>query len=87
MREIYEILSTLEPDAAARLAARHPSGEELEPLEQAVRDMEGALARDDLDGCIGCGCLSLPSCALYNPEDRAAKAGPGPRYLMGDKPS
>lgn len=42
--------------------------------------------RDRLDGCIGCGCLSLPSCALYNPVDRAAKRGPGPRYLMGDSP-
>ncbi len=42
--------------------------------------------RDDLDSCIGCGCLSLPSCALYNPVDRASQAGPGPRYLMGDKP-
>jgi MerR family transcriptional regulator, redox-sensitive transcriptional activator SoxR len=40
--------------------------------------------RDRLDGCIGCGCLSLASCALYNPGDRAAKAGPGPRYLVGD---
>ncbi|NIZ12471.1 redox-sensitive transcriptional activator SoxR [Phaeobacter sp. HF9A] len=42
--------------------------------------------RDDLDGCIGCGCLSLPSCALYNPADKAAKKGAGPRYLMGDSP-
>ena len=42
--------------------------------------------RDNLDGCIGCGCLSLPSCALYNPVDCAAEAAPGPRYLMGDKP-
>ena len=42
--------------------------------------------RDQLDGCIGCGCLSLPSCALYNPVDRAAQIGPGPRYLMGDRP-
>lgn len=41
--------------------------------------------RDNLDGCIGCGCLSLPKCALYNPADRAAARGPGPRYLMGDK--
>lgn len=40
--------------------------------------------RDDLDGCIGCGCLSLPKCALYNPDDQAAQKGPGPRYLMGD---
>jgi MerR family redox-sensitive transcriptional activator SoxR len=42
--------------------------------------------RDNLDGCIGCGCLSLPNCALYNPVDRAARRGPGPRYLMGDRP-
>ena len=41
--------------------------------------------RDRLDGCIGCGCLSLETCALYNPEDRAARAGPGPRYLLGDR--
>lgn len=42
--------------------------------------------RDNLDGCIGCGCLSLEACALYNPRDGAAKMGQGPRYLMGDTP-
>ncbi|SHF29151.1 MerR family transcriptional regulator, redox-sensitive transcriptional activator SoxR [Ruegeria intermedia] len=42
--------------------------------------------RDNLDGCIGCGCLSLPKCALYNPDDRAKAHGSGPRYLMGDAP-
>lgn len=40
--------------------------------------------RDKLDGCIGCGCLSLKSCQLYNPGDRARRNGPGPRYLMGE---
>ena len=40
-----------------------------------------------LDGCIGCGCLSLDRCALYNPGDRAARAGPGPRFLLGDRAS
>ncbi|MEW7008795.1 MULTISPECIES: redox-sensitive transcriptional activator SoxR [unclassified Lentilitoribacter] len=40
--------------------------------------------RDKLDGCIGCGCLSLDKCKLYNAEDRAAKKGAGARYLMGD---
>lgn len=43
--------------------------------------------RDKLDGCIGCGCLSLDVCALYNPADKAAGQGAGPRYLMGDKAS
>lgn len=42
--------------------------------------------RNRLDGCIGCGCLSLKSCALYNPVDRAAQRGAGPRYLLGDRP-
>lgn len=34
--------------------------------------------RDKLDGCIGCGCLSLDKCALYNPDDQVATKGPGP---------
>ncbi len=42
--------------------------------------------RERLDSCIGCGCLSLDSCALYNPADKAADRGQGPRYLMGDTP-
>ncbi|MGA2208422.1 MAG: redox-sensitive transcriptional activator SoxR [Acidimicrobiales bacterium] len=40
--------------------------------------------RADLDSCIGCGCLSLRKCALYNPADQAARYGSGPRYLYGD---
>ncbi len=43
--------------------------------------------RDLLDGCIGCGCLSLKKCALYNPQDRAARKGAGPRYVLGDRPN
>ncbi|GAB4355151.1 MAG: redox-sensitive transcriptional activator SoxR [Oricola sp.] len=39
-----------------------------------------------LDKCVGCGCLSLTDCTLYNPQDRVAAKGAGPRYLMGDKP-
>jgi len=42
--------------------------------------------RDLLDGCIGCGCLSLDKCALYNRDDRAARGGAGPRFLLGDRP-
>ena len=45
-----------------------------------------AKLRDKLDGCIGCGCLSLKNCALYNPKDQAAAKGQGPRYLIGDRP-
>lgn len=43
--------------------------------------------RERLDGCIGCGCLSLDTCALYNPDDIAAGRGAGPRYLLGDEPA
>lgn len=37
--------------------------------------------QESLDGCIGCGCLSLRRCALFNPDDGAAGEGPGSRWL------
>ena len=37
--------------------------------------------RNELTNCIGCGCLSLDSCPLYNPGDKLSKEGPGPRLL------
>jgi len=40
--------------------------------------------KEGLTGCIGCGCLSLQTCRLVNPDDRAARGGPGPRYWIGD---
>ena len=42
--------------------------------------------RDQLSSCIGCGCLSLERCKLFNLDDRAAALGEGPRYLLGDTP-
>lgn len=39
--------------------------------------------RDDLTGCIGCGCLSLETCALSNPSDLLGREGAGPRRLLG----
>jgi MerR family transcriptional regulator, redox-sensitive transcriptional activator SoxR len=39
--------------------------------------------RDNLDGCIGCGCLSLSKCKLYNANDHKSAQGPGPRSLIG----
>ncbi len=44
------------------------------------------LLKGKLTGCMGCGCLSLKKCALYNTGDAAQKWGSGPRYLMGNKP-
>jgi MerR family redox-sensitive transcriptional activator SoxR len=42
--------------------------------------------RNELNGCIGCGCLSLRRCRLYNPGDAASGLGSGPRYLLGADP-
>lgn len=41
--------------------------------------------RDELASCVGCGCLSLRSCTLYNPDDAAASLGTGPRYLLSSE--
>ena len=86
LAEIESELATLPPDQS-------PTRQDWESISLRVR---GALqariemlekTRDLLDGCIGCGCLSLDRCALYNPGDRAARAGPGPRFLLGDRAS
>jgi MerR family redox-sensitive transcriptional activator SoxR len=53
-------------------------------IDERIAALEGL--RDDLSDCIGCGCLSLQRCRLYNPDDVAATRGTGPRYLLGDDP-
>lgn len=50
-----------------------------ESLDQRIADL--VALRDQLQGCIGCGCLSLKACRLYNPADVLAGQGPGPRRL------
>lgn len=52
-------------------------------LDEQIRRLESL--RAELSDCIGCGCLSLKSCNLYNPRDAAGLAGSGPRYLLGDE--
>ena len=67
---------------------RAPSLEDWEGISRQMRASLDARidalirTRDLLDGCIGCGCLSLSKCALYNPGDRAGEAGPGPRFVL-----
>ena len=56
---------------------------ELRRVDERIRLLEGL--RDNLTGCIGCGCLSLRTCALANPKDIAAQNGSGPRWLLGDE--
>jgi MerR family redox-sensitive transcriptional activator SoxR len=62
----------------SRLARRWTSR-----IEQRIAELERL--RLGLTECIGCGCLSLDRCRLANPDDRAARFGPGPRYWVGDR--
>ena len=70
---------------------RTPTKEDWERLSRSwrslvdVRIADLQKLRDDLTGCIGCGCLSLRSCALFNTTDALAARGPGPRILLGDE--
>jgi MerR family transcriptional regulator, redox-sensitive transcriptional activator SoxR len=50
-------------------------------LDERIRLLESL--RDDLNACIGCGCLSLEICRMFNPADEASATGAGPRYLPG----
>jgi MerR family transcriptional regulator, redox-sensitive transcriptional activator SoxR len=54
-------------------------------IDQRIAELERL--RVGLTACIGCGCLSLDRCKLANPEDRAGRLGPGPRYWIGDRPA
>ncbi|CAN5674470.1 MAG: redox-sensitive transcriptional activator SoxR [Thermoleophilaceae bacterium] len=53
-------------------------------IDERIAELERLKA--GLTECIGCGCLSLDRCRLSNPNDRAARLGPGPRYWVGDRP-
>lgn len=72
--------------------SRDPTPADWERLSQRWhRELNSRIAvleklRDQLSSCIGCGCLSLERCQLFNPGDNANKRGDGPRYLFGDKP-
>jgi MerR family redox-sensitive transcriptional activator SoxR len=75
----------------ARLPAdRVPSRQDWAALSSAwtaridTRIAELERLKSGLTECIGCGCLSLDRCALANPDDRAARRGAGPRYLLAE---
>ena len=82
-------------DIAKELArlphGRTPSAKDWAVISSAIRGRIDAQivmlerTRDTLDECIGCGCLSLERCQLYNVRDKAGSRGAGPRYLMGDR--
>jgi MerR family redox-sensitive transcriptional activator SoxR len=85
LEQIGKALATLPPGEGPSSADWQRLSAGWRPLlDEKIRLLEGL--RDDLDGCIGCGCLSLQHCRLRNPYDRAAGLGAGPRYLLGDTP-
>jgi len=77
VREALDSLPAMRPPSRADWARLSRSWRHR--LDQQISDLEAL--RDGLDSCIGCGCLSLSRCALSNPGDVAATAGPGARYL------
>jgi MerR family transcriptional regulator, redox-sensitive transcriptional activator SoxR len=85
LEEIGAELAKLPPDRAPnrRDWSRLSSGW-TGRIDERIAELERL--RAGLTECIGCGCLSLERCQFANPQDRAGKLGPGPRYWIGDRP-
>jgi MerR family redox-sensitive transcriptional activator SoxR len=81
LEEVSEALATLPEGRTPTKADWSRLSRSWRPrLDEQIRRIE--LLRDRLDGCIGCGCLSLRTCSLVNPEDWLAQDGPGPVRLQ-----
>lgn len=81
LAEIEQVLGTLPQGRTPTL----PDWQKISRLLRSQLDARIELltrTRDKLDQCIGCGCLSLQRCQLYNKNDHAAAAGPGPRFVL-----
>ena len=86
LEQIRAALATLPEQRTPTVADWARLSRQWQPL---IQDRIDALTRmrDQLSACIGCGCLSLKTCRLYNPDDAAARLGTGPRYLLGNRPA
>ena len=80
-------LAEIEQAMASLPQGRTPNATDWKKISRTVRErIDAQIAalekvREDLDSCIGCGCLSLKKCALYNADDRWGDSGSGPRVL------
>lgn len=80
-------LAEIEAQLARLPQGRNPTAADWRKISGEVRArIDAQIARlkkvrEDLDGCIGCGCLSLKKCALYNAADKWGESGSGPRVL------
>ena len=81
-------LSEIAEALAGLPESRTPTAKDWSKISASIRDrLDARIAalermRDRLDGCIGCGCLSLEHCALYNPGDAMGEAEPGPQRVL-----
>lgn len=81
-------LGEIKAQLATLPQGRTPNARDWAAISLAIRETldarieELTRTRDRLDGCIGCGCLSLENCAIWNPQDQLAAQGPGPRKLI-----
>ncbi len=81
-------LTEIEAELATLPLGRTPTRSDWQRMSKSMRGQIDArialltLTRTKLDECIGCGCLSLQRCRLYNKDDRAAGGGTGPRYVL-----
>ncbi|HSG35616.1 MAG TPA: redox-sensitive transcriptional activator SoxR [Sphingomonadaceae bacterium] len=82
-------LDEIEQELARLPQGRTPSFHDWQKISRSMRSAidERILlltrTRNQLDQCIGCGCLSLQKCQLYNKDDRMAASGKGPRLVLG----
>lgn len=83
LREIQASLASLPADRAPTLAEWSRAARSWRArIDAHIADLQRM--SETLGSCIGCGCLSLRRCALYNPDDSAARLGQGARWLLGD---
>lgn len=81
-------LAEIEAQLAALPQGRTPTLADWQKLSRSMRSQIDkkiallSLTRRKLDECIGCGCLSLTRCQLYNRDDRAGSGGTGPRFVL-----
>ena len=81
-------LTEIEVELSKLPQGRTPTLGDWRAISQSMRGMIDqkikllSLTRRKLDECIGCGCLSLQRCQLYNRDDRARAGGTGPRFVL-----
>ncbi|MCG7308952.1 redox-sensitive transcriptional activator SoxR [Brachybacterium sp. ACRRE] len=81
LAEISEAFSRFPPDHAPTKRDWARLAREWRPrLDRRIRELEQV--RDGLSMCVGCGCLSMRQCAIYNPDDALGASGPGARRVF-----